>query len=91
MEGYMTKYCLSRGIEEVHVEDTHDGIYRYTVGMYRIQLKVGSEFFESKDDAEANARERARKKVKSLRRAMERMKRLEQQPLWSEKCLLKTS
>ena len=86
MTGYMTKYALTQGIVEVEVDKPRndEARYVYTKTTYRIQLIVGKDFFESKVDAEAMAKNMAERKVASLEKSLAKMKKLADTPKWGK-------
>lgn len=89
IDGYSTKYALTKGIYKVTVNlwfgsktgelpKTND--YVYTTGEYRMQLVYGKTFFENIHDAEQNAREQAARKCRSLRKQLQMMDSLALKP-----------
>lgn len=84
IEGYCVKYALSQGIfkVQVRVSAPSDGPYVYTHEKYSRQLKVGKDFFEKKEDAEAAAKLMAKKKVESLKKSLIKMQTLAREPKW---------
>lgn len=91
MTGYMTKYALTTGIEEVIV-DSRDGGYVYcriktatdAYGL-RIQLREGRDFFMRKEDAEENARKQAERKVVALKNNLRKMEALSVIAKWAKR------
>ena len=91
MKGYSTKYALTQGIQAVEINEaygTPDSKYRYTKSidgdLRRLQLVVDKPFFETKEAAEENAREQARRKVASLEKQLGWARPLTENPIWSE-------
>jgi len=91
MNGYSTKYALTRGISKVKIDLDYgdpsrsdasitDGMYVYTEGPWRIQMIVGKTFFENIHDAERKAREQAQRKVKALEKQLAAMRKLAVEP-----------
>lgn len=85
MRGYSTKYALSTGIQVVETNPlltVSNSAYRYTKGPYRIQLKLGTDLFETRQEAVDKAKEMAKKKILSLEKSIKKMKVLAQHPKW---------
>ena len=70
---YITKYCLTAGIEEAHGEVRESG-YFSVEGNYNLFNK--NEYFESREDAENNAEERRIKKLKSLDKQIKKVSQI---------------
>jgi hypothetical protein len=93
MKGYMTKYALTAGIQEVRIEDKEppptDGDYVYTTRTlaraHRIQLRFNKSFFLDKETAEAEAKMMATKKLRSLQTQMAKMQLLAKWPKWDRR------
>lgn len=84
MKGYSIKYALTKGIQEVEVEDLKPGApgdYCYIVGQ-QIQLKTGIDFFTDSVAAEEAAKIMAKRKVISLKKSITKMQKLAKKPLW---------
>lgn len=85
---YVTKWCLSKGIEESIVKEYRnpDGFkYFSPCEKYSTLLVPGKEAFLTREAAENDARARAKKKVESLRRQLEKMEKLSLEPKWAKK------
>jgi hypothetical protein len=81
VEGYSTKYALTKGIERVVGEWGNQGTYVY-VGSFSLQLKPNVDFFPTTEAAEADAKLKAVRKLQSLRKQIEQMERLAKKPKW---------
>jgi hypothetical protein len=84
--GYMTKYALVSGIEKVRAVLYGDYVYTgnsITAGN-SIQLKPGKDFFESRDAAEAAAKEMATRKIVSIKKQLAKLEKLVATPKWSK-------
>ncbi len=77
---YLTKYCLAAGILEVQGEISKD---KYVSGNYEAKHRyfffdrLGTEAFENLEEAKANVRKRITAKIKSLKKQMEKMEKLD--------------
>lgn len=72
MKAYITKWVLTRGIIEVEGELTLRGGFRTDVMYYQC-----GEWYIDRDDAVQRAEQLRRAKLKSLRRAIDRIKSLD--------------
>ena len=70
---YITKYCLTAGIEEAHGNVINGGYFKVE-GNYSLFNK--KEFFASREDAENNAEERRIKKLKSLDKQIKKISQI---------------
>lgn len=79
IEGYCTKYALTTGVEKVKALVGSSGEYVYEG---RRQMKIGADFFVSKEDAEAAAMRMAERKIASLKKQLDKMRALSACPMW---------
>ena len=90
MKGYSTKYCLTKGIQEVEVggppEAGYTGKYRYVKSFMNVvqQLETGITFFTDRDAAEIAAMQAAKRKIRSLEKSLTKMRHLAKKPRWFE-------
>ena len=85
-KGFCTKYALTAGIFEVGAGtvSTSRESRVYPSGVAS-GLEVGSEWFQTREAAESNARSRAHKKIDSLKRQIAALEKLTEAPKWREK------
>lgn len=91
MKGYSTKYALTKGIQEVEIEELRPGAptkYGYTKygapwPHLRQQLELGVNFFTTHAAAEQAAISMAKKKLRSLNKQVAAMKVLVRKPRWN--------
>lgn len=82
IKGYLTKYALTGGIEEISGEIDGKYInYRQEGGpSYGFLAVVGKEFFADRDLALADVKKRAKAKIASLQKQIDKMKKLVAEP-----------
>jgi hypothetical protein len=83
-EGYCIKWCLTQGIFRTDAKGFEAyGRARYArvIGCADL-LIVGREWFASKEEAGAAAREMAANKIRSLEKIIEKMRTLAEAPKW---------
>lgn len=83
VKGWSTKYALTEGVHEVTVEVK--GRYAYTTGRLHQQLAIGKEFFTDYQAAVFDAEWRAEKKIKSLKKQIEKLEKLAAEPKSSQR------
>lgn len=80
LTGYCTRYALTAGIYPVTVETDPDLKYAYTTDRWKTQLVLGKTFFKTLDEAKAQARELATKRVANLEKQIRKLKQLTIEP-----------
>lgn len=77
MKYYITKYCLTTGISEVEGEPAskYTNLFK-THGRFPVYYHVGTEAFESKEEAIADCESRRQKKIKSIQKQLKKLESL---------------
>ena len=70
---YVTKHCLTKGIQVTEVEDCRDGMVRGTVGRYFDYYHKG-EWYRNRHDAVIRAEEMRRRRIVSLEKSLQKIK-----------------
>jgi hypothetical protein len=90
-EFYMVKYALSGGIECVIVDDRgRSGGYTYVVERngakiaYPFLIKINGNLFTTREAAEDAARNLAVRKIASLEKQLDKMRKLAKTPKWAK-------
>lgn len=77
IEGWSTRYALTRGVERVTAVPFGTGATFVEVRDERADLlEVGKEFFRFRDDALGNARMRARRRLAAMSKTRARLEQL---------------
>ena len=85
MKGYSTKYALAIGIQEVEIHHSHyKTTYVFTKEPHRLRLRLGTDFFETKEEAATKAKEMAKRRVSHLKDELKKMQTLTRIPKWEE-------
>lgn len=87
---YVTKYAISRGIEEIEREiyEVRDYDYSYIKYNFHTFLYIGKDAFLDKSEAIKKAEEMKKRKIASLRKQIEK---LEKMTFWYEESSIKHS
>lgn len=81
--GYCTRLALTRGIFEVKIMGpVGDGRYTKVQGHWRL-LRLGRNLFETREAAEENAREQAKKALRALATRRATLTGLAKTPRWA--------
>jgi hypothetical protein len=78
--GYCTKWCLTNGIFCGEFEACCDGYAKQVRGS--AFCKIGKDVFTDRAEASVNAKERARRKLVSLKKELAKIEALTLEPKW---------
>ena len=81
---WVTKYALSRGVFLLKGCERVTGASHDYVRKGLLFLRIGRDCYESKRDAELNAKEKARRKISSLELQIEDLRRRADSVVWTE-------
>jgi hypothetical protein len=77
MKVWVTKYALTKGIQEVEVDRREDSQYCYSKDQWRVQyVGLGKEWHLTRDSAVTRANEMRRAKLSSLRKSFAKFEKL---------------
>lgn len=79
MKGYSTKYALTQGIFPVEVRQHGDFVYTTDRST---QMKLGRDFFETREEAETEALRMAKTKSASLNKQIKNLEPLTRKAEW---------
>jgi hypothetical protein len=81
LRGFVTKYALTTGIIECDARRSGDSPFVVvSIRHATAVMKLGSDFFESRDEAVAKAQEMARRKIESLQKQIAKLQKLAENP-----------
>ena len=77
MEVWITKYALTQGIFKLHVTDIGDGMVRSADNAFEMYHEEGRDWHRTKESAIARAEEMRLKKITSLEKQIDKIKKLD--------------